>query len=182
KTGIKKILQVMKKHKNDVFPTGELFKIYKNHPLTFTTNYQVDVLDNLERSFLFYLIYDRNEIIRKQDIDHVMPKSILEEKGYEVEKINSVNNFQLLDAGTNRGLKNGKPFKEWINNYVADKDAYIERHLIPEDESVWSEDSFENFLEKRAERILNKLKTIDVIKSSIQSDDSNHEDNSGGKN
>ncbi|MGV9206035.1 MAG: GmrSD restriction endonuclease domain-containing protein [Promethearchaeia archaeon] len=172
KTGIKKILQVMKKHKNDVFPTGELFKTYKNHPLTFTTNYKADNLDNLERSFLFYLIYNRNEIIRKQDIDHVMPKSILEDKGHELEKINSVNNFQLLDSGTNRGLKNGKPFKDWINNYVADKDSYIERHLIPVDESVWSEDSFESFLEKRAERILNKLKQIEVIRSSIKDDGS----------
>jgi hypothetical protein len=173
KTGIRKILQVMKKHKNDIFPTDEIFKIYRNHPLTFTTNYQADVLDDLERSFLFYLIYDRNEIIRKQDIDHVMPKSILEEKNYAVEKINSVSNFQLLDSGTNRGLKNGKPFKDWINNYVADKDTYIERHLIPKDESIWSENLFTQFLKQRAERMLNKLKQIEVIKNSIQDGNNN---------
>ena len=45
-----------------------------------------------------------------------MPKNILESKGYDWAKINSLKNYQLLDYATNRGEKNGKAFSEWINN------------------------------------------------------------------
>lgn len=87
-----------------------------------------------------------------------MPKSILEQKGYYPYKINSVKNFQLLDSGTNRGLKNGKPFKEWVDKHVSDKIAYVKRHLIPIDEKIWTEDSFEDFIEKRSSLIIDKIK------------------------
>jgi hypothetical protein len=86
-----------------------------------------------------------------------MPRSILENKGFDGEKINCVANIQLLDSGTNRGLKNAKPFKEWINKYVADKEAYIKRHLIPKDENVWTEDSFGEFIQKRSTLMVGKI-------------------------
>jgi len=105
------------------------------------------------------LIYDKKQTVRVQDIDHIMPKNILESLNYDWAKINSIRNFQLLDYGTNRGEKNGKPFKNWIDNYVTDKAAYALKHLIPTDESIWTEDKFEDFIEKRAELILDKIRT-----------------------
>jgi hypothetical protein len=88
-----------------------------------------------------------------------MPKNILEKSGYPKWKINSIKNYQLLDYGTNRGTKNGKPFAQWLNNaeYVKDKEAYMSLHLIPKDESLWHEERFEDFIEKRAELILEKI-------------------------
>jgi hypothetical protein len=104
-------------------------------------------------------MYDRSRATRTNDIDHIMPKNILETKGFDQDKINSIKNFQLLDFGTNRGAKNGKPFKEWINNpeYVKDKASYLKLHLIPTDENLWTEDKFEDFIEARAALILSKL-------------------------
>lgn len=158
KTGVKKIHGEIQQHKNGIFPKTKLFDVYFNRRIIFTLNYEKEKLDNLDRSFLFYLAYDCNQTIRNQDIDHIMPKSILEQKAYGWDKINSVKNFQLLDSGTNKGLKNGKPFKEWVNKNVSDKNAYIKRHSIPIDETIWIEDSFEKFIDERARLIIDKIK------------------------
>lgn len=158
KTGVRKILEEIQQHQNKIFPTIKLYDVYINHPIIFTQNYENGKLDNLDWSFLFYLTYECNQTIRNQDIDHIMPKSILEQKGYDWDKINSVKNFQLLDSGTNRGLKNGKPFKEWVDNHVSDKISYVKRHLIPTDETIWTEDYFIDFIEKRASIIIDKIK------------------------
>jgi uncharacterized protein with ParB-like and HNH nuclease domain len=123
KTGIKKILESIK---NKEFPIGELFRVYLTHPITFTTKYTSGNLDQLDSSFVYYLIYDRARITRINDVDHIMPKNILETKGFDLSKINSIKNSQLLDFGTNRGTKNGKPFKEWVNNPVLVQDKRVE--------------------------------------------------------
>jgi len=157
KTGVRKLLAEIKKHRNMVFPKEALFNVYIEHPVVFSQSYKVENLDSLDRSFLYYLMYDRNQTIRNQDIDHIMPKSILSSLNYGWDVINSIKNFQLIDYGTNRGIKNGKPFKDWMNNYVSDKPSFVKRHLIPDDEGTWEESRFSDFIEKRAELILAKI-------------------------
>ena len=159
KTGIRKLLDKMQHYKDKDFPTDELFQVYTDHPITFTRTYTVDNLDELESSFVYYLMYDRGQTIRINDIDHIMPKSILESLKVESSKINSIKNFQLIDFSTNRGLKNASPFKNWINNHVADKAAFVKRHLISADETLWTEDKFEDFTKSRASLILNCILT-----------------------
>ena len=157
KTGVRKLLAEIKKHKNKVFPKEELFNVYIEHPVFFTQSYNSDNLDSLDPSFLYYLMYDRNQTIRSQDIDHIMPKSILASLKYGWDEINSIKNFQLIDYGTNRGIKNGKPFKEWMDNYVSDKPSFVKRHLIPDDEGIWGESRFSDFIEQRALLICAKI-------------------------
>jgi uncharacterized protein with ParB-like and HNH nuclease domain len=160
KTGIRKLLEEIKKHKNQEFPKDDLFGVFANHPIMFTTDYDTNNLHQLDSSFVYYLMYDQAKNIRSNDIDHIMPKSILEGMGYDWAKINSINNFQLIDYGTNRGEKNGKPFSLWINNseYVSDKDAFTKLHLIPCDETIWKEEKFLEFSEERSKLILDKIK------------------------
>lgn len=159
KTGVKKILEEMRKNKGEVFPCGELFNVYISHPISFTTDYDASKLDQLDSSFLYYLMYDKAKTIRVNDIDHIMPRSILEIFKYESSAINSIKNFQLIDFGTNRGEKNGKPFFEWINNqaHVKDKNSFIKLHLIPADCSIWVEEKFIEFSEERGALILEKI-------------------------
>lgn len=159
KIGIKKLLEEIKNFKKLDFPIDKLFQVYTNHPITFTTSYDTSNLDHLDSSFVYYLMYDQAKTIRTNDIDHIMPKSILEGLKYDWAKINSIKNFQLIDYGTNRGEKSGKAFALWINDpaYVTDKAAFVKLHLIPTDETLWTEDKFEDFTETRAELILDKL-------------------------
>ena len=159
KTGVRKLLEETKNHKDKEFPVDALFNVYRNHPVIFTTKYDADNLDQLDSSFVYYLMYDQAKTIRANDIDHIMPKSILENLQYDWAIINSIKNYQLIDYETNRGEKNGKSFSVWINNkaYVSDKQAFVKLHLIPTDESIWTEDKFEDFIAERAKLILNKL-------------------------
>lgn len=159
KTGIKKLLEESKKHKNLDFPITELFRVYSNHPIRFTTVYDTNNLDQLDSAFVFYLMYDQEKTIRSNDIDHIMPKSLLEALHYDWSQINSIKNYQLLDYRTNRGEKSGKSLTVWINNpsYVVDKISFIKLHLIPLDESLWIEERFDDFIEERTKLILEKL-------------------------
>lgn len=163
KTGVRKILETVKNYKNELFPTNEIFDVYTNHPVTFSLDYTEERINKLDRIFLFYLVYNKSQIIRNQDIDHIMPKSILSQKGYDWDLINSINNYQLLDTGTNRGLKNGNPFKYWVDNHVADRNAYLERHLIPKNIEIWDEDKFMDFINKRGKLL--KIKIEENIKT-----------------
>jgi hypothetical protein len=158
KTGVRKILEVIKKYKGKTFPLDHLYDVYKNHQLAFRTNYSKDNLNQLDHGFVFYLMYDLTYIKRTNDIDHVMPKNLLESI-FPIEDINNIKNYQMLDYGTNRGEKNGKPFSQWVNNinYVKNKALYVETHLIPKDEKIWDEEKFAIFSDKRAELILEKI-------------------------
>ena len=161
KTGVRKLLEEIKNHKDKDFPVDTLFQVYINHPVIFTTKYDANNLDQLDKPFVYYLMYDQAKTIRANDIDHIMPKSILsnDDYGYDWAIINSIRNFQLIDYGTNRGEKNGKSFSVWINNreYVSDKQAFVKLHLIPTNETTWTEDKFEDFISERAKLILDKL-------------------------
>lgn len=160
KTGVRKLLNEIKKHHNSEFPAKELFNVYITHPLNFILEYSVENLQNLDPSFVYYLMYDGRGVTRKNDIDHIMPKSILQKYDYSWDKINSIANYQLLDYSTNRGNKNASPFAEWLTNEenVSDKKQYLNIHLIPDNPSLWTEDKFEDFISERSKLIINKIK------------------------
>lgn len=174
-TGIRKILNVVKEHKNKLFPTDKLFSIYREHPIIFTKDYLIDNdydrLEDLDKSLIFYLIYGK--IIRTSDVDHIMPKNILLKKGYDLEEINSIKNFQLLDSRTNQFDKNGKSFFDWVSNpiYVKDLNGYLKIHLIPSNEALWKEENFREFIEERRKLILKRIRTFcsKIIQSVLSS-------------
>lgn len=174
-TGIRKILNVVKEYKNKLFPTDKLFSIYREHPIIFTKDYLIDNdydrLEDLDKSLIFYLIYGK--IIRTSDIDHIMPKNILLKKGYDLEEINSIKNFQLLDSRTNQFDKNGKSFFDWVSNpiYVKDLSGYLKIHLIPSNEAIWREENFREFIEERRKLILKRIRTFcsKIIQSVLSS-------------
>lgn len=166
KTGIRKILLELKKHKNSIFPTDALFNVYKKHPLRFFFEEVNEFLLNMyDDSFVFYLMYDRELQVRLQDVDHIHPSSLLESAGIDHSQINIITNYQLLDPGTNRYEKNAKPLKEWINNYVDNKSLYLEKHIIPSDENSWEIINYNSFLSIRQKSIYEKLKgTLDLYR------------------
>ncbi|NPV14031.1 DUF262 domain-containing protein [candidate division WOR-3 bacterium] len=156
KTGIRKILEVMKEHKNKEFPVDKLFKMYIDYPLSFDDNIREDKLDSYDFSFLMYIIYERCSKFREEDIDHIHPYAILEKIGLSPDGINTVANKQLLDRGTNRGNKSNKELKDWINS-LNNKEHYLKRHLIPQKEELWMSCNYQKFIKERRALIKNKL-------------------------
>lgn len=155
-TGIRKILEIIKQHKNQSFPTNELFEMYLNHQLDFSPEIKKKWLDDYDFNFLFFSIYEKPKNFRKNDIDHIHPKSILDNK-YEWNQINSASNYQLLDYSSNRS-KNANEFYDWIYT-LKNMDSFLEMHLIPNDENLWKSDNFEAFLSARGEIIRDKLRS-----------------------
>jgi len=75
KTGVRKILEVIKDYKNDMFPIDKIFEVYIDHPLNFKSEIDKTKLDDYDFDFLMFSIYGRK--FRKEDIDHIHPFSIL---------------------------------------------------------------------------------------------------------
>ena len=159
KTGIRKLLNVIKGYKNKEFPITRVLDTYKNHPLIFFDKIDESNLNLLDMPFLFYVLYDRDTIIRFQDIDHIQPINKLRDN-FSTILINRVENYQLLDVGTNRGTKREKSLQEWLTKEVENKELYLSRHLIPRDEEVWEVENYELFLKERRALILQKLNSV----------------------
>lgn len=158
-TGIRKILEVMKKHQNKDFPYQEIINVYKKHPLRFQEEINEQSINSMERGFVSNLyVSDPNIKGRANDKDHIHPQSKLSGK-YEHWQINDIANFQLLDFSNNRGSKKDKEFYDWINdsNCVNDKETFCENHLIPKNEEFWKSENFLEFLKERKKLLVEKI-------------------------
>ncbi|MFI4912929.1 MAG: DUF262 domain-containing protein [Sedimentisphaeraceae bacterium JB056] len=165
KTGRNKILNVIKDHKGECFPIEKIFDVYRNHSLHI---FDEDIKDSWERlnwydrRLVIYMIYGRPDNFRQNDIDHIHPKSVLSEKGYDWSIINNLGNYQYLYFSDNRS-KQATEFGDWIENvFGADiirRNDYLRIHNIPSDETLWNSDNFEPFLEARRQIIFDKLRS-----------------------
>lgn len=165
RTGVARILEVIQGTKGKPFPTDAIFKVYKEYPLAFFKDGGFDAadLDRLDQDFVLYLMYKKARQIRLNDVDHIHPRSRLmanmESLGIQQKDIDTVRNFQLLDSSTNRGEKQAKPLKQWLES-VEDLKLYVTRHLIPvtkDDSDLLDENNYSLFLKERSELI---FKTI----------------------
>lgn len=159
KTGVRKILNVMKTNRKKPFPYAALINIYHTHPLTFTDKVTDDSLNLFDRNILFHTLYNLPRSIREQDIDHIQPFSLLTKNPDYAKIINVVENYQLLDVATNRGVKSAKPLNEWIQNDVQNKDLYLAKHFIPIDQELWKIERYPDFIEARRQILIKTLRS-----------------------
>jgi len=161
KTGIRKIHAVMKENKGRSFPKDSLFTVYNYHPLYFYDKVNENNLNFFDQEYMLYLIYNGQPTVRSEDIDHIHPYSLLKRAGVDESRINNIANYQLLDSGTNRGIKNGKEPADWIQNCIDNsiQKGYLERHLIPRDKSLWKTENYDQFFVERSKLIAAKLNT-----------------------
>lgn len=127
KTGIRKIHAVMYNNKGKRFPKDSLFKVYESHPLRFVQTVEKNNLSEFDQEYILYLIYNGQPSIRREDIDHIHPRSLLIAADFDESVVNNITNYQLLESGTNRWEKNGKELSDWINESVdvANRSGYL---------------------------------------------------------
>jgi hypothetical protein len=116
------------------------------------------------RDFNYTPAYERN----LPQVDHIFPQSVLRKVKIENPKTgrndlmkyseadrNQLANCMLLSCEENgAGGKGASPPDKWF----MDKDkAYLEKHLIPDDPSLWQVDRFEDFIVARRKLIRNKF-------------------------
>jgi hypothetical protein len=92
--------------------------------------------------------YTRNE----PQLDHIFPRSVLREKGFDESEINDFGNFWILAKGKNQNKTNKPPA-----TYFQDvSDALLKKALI--DRDLLEYRSYRRFLRERKERMVDHLK------------------------
>lgn len=82
------------------------------------------------------------------EIDHIFPKSVLIEKGYEAQDVNDIGNFWILPRDLNRN-KSAKHPKEYLASV---DDKILERALI--DRELLNYNQFKKFVRERRHKMI----------------------------
>ena len=167
--GMKLLHAALKNFRGQPFPVDALFDVCKRNLHSFYSEVKPGNLDDFDRNrdYMFYLIYDGAPLPRGA-VDHIQPRARLLEligrgqKNITEEMIDSIANLELLSREDN-AEKSDKRLKDWLNRQ-ADKQKYLERHLIPDDEGLWKPTNFKQFLKARAEKIADKINRSLVTK------------------
>ncbi len=151
------------------FPVNEIFKNIKKDT-TVGDEFIEDLLysqkdDQYTFSTLSVLYpnldYKNNDFHK----DHIHPAASFEDlpdnlkEKYGWWTYNSIYNLQMLDANENMS-KNDKALKDWVDEQTVniDRSKFLENHLIPDVNLDLS--NFEEYIEKRKELLITKLKEI----------------------
>jgi len=84
---------------------------------------------------------------------HIIPKSLLKQKGYETGEINEIANMAFITGQTNRRISN-KDASSYLVDVVAKQGkTALESQCVPTDPELWSLDNYRGFLKHRREAL-----------------------------
>lgn len=96
---------------------------------------------------------------------HVIPKSLLKERGYEPGVINEISNMAFITGQTNRRISN-KEAANYLRDVVAKQgEATLQSQCVPTDEALWSTDRYADFLSYRRQALAERMNTFIQEKS-----------------
>nr|WP_275672555.1 DUF262 domain-containing protein [Thermomonas flagellata] len=88
---------------------------------------------------------------------HVIPKSLLKERGYEPGEINEIANMAFITGQTNRRISN-KEAVEYLRDVVAKQGAAaLQSQCVPVDEALWSTERYRDFLSVRRQALADRM-------------------------
>jgi hypothetical protein len=88
---------------------------------------------------------------------HIIPKSLLKDKGYETGEINEIANMAFITGQTNRRISN-KEATQYLEDVVAKQGlAALESQCVPTDRTLWATESYRAFLKLRRETLTQRM-------------------------
>ncbi len=88
---------------------------------------------------------------------HVIPKSLLKDKGYETGEINEIANMAFITGQTNRRIGNQEAVN-YLREVVARQgEAALRSQCVPVNEALWSTDSYRDFLAERRRALADRM-------------------------
>lgn len=88
---------------------------------------------------------------------HIIPKSLLKDKGYETGEINEIANMAFITGQTNRRISN-KEATQYLEQVIAKQGvAALESQCVPTDPALWSTEAYREFLKKRREALAQRM-------------------------
>ncbi|MBX3620011.1 MAG: DUF262 domain-containing protein [Rhizobacter sp.] len=91
---------------------------------------------------------------------HVIPKSLLKDRGYETGEINEIANMAFITGQTNRRISN-KEATAYLADIVARQGAEaLSSQCVPADPALWSTDRYRDFLKLRREALAQRMNSF----------------------
>jgi hypothetical protein len=120
---------------------------HKN-PKELTNGRKIDVTDALS-SF------------NKGEYHHIFPKDFLKSKGVDQEKINSLCNFCILPAASNKLVSNRSP-SDYFKNIIPKSEfqEILESNIIPIKVSIYDKNDYDLFLNERSNKIMEYIDSL----------------------
>ena len=88
---------------------------------------------------------------------HVIPKSLLKDKGYETGEINEIANMAFITGQTNRRIGNQEAVN-YLREVVARQgEAALRSQCVPVNEALWSTDRYRDFLAERRRALADRM-------------------------
>lgn len=88
---------------------------------------------------------------------HVIPKSLLKERGYEPGEINEIANMAFITGQTNRRISN-KEAVNYLREVVAKQgEDALQSQCVPVDDTLWSTDRYRDFLSARRQALADRM-------------------------
>jgi hypothetical protein len=88
---------------------------------------------------------------------HVIPKSLLKERGYEPGEINEIANMAFITGQTNRRISN-KEAVNYLREVVAKQgEAALQSQCVPVDEALWNTERYRDFLAMRRQALADRM-------------------------
>lgn len=88
---------------------------------------------------------------------HVIPKSLLKERGFESGEINEIANMAFITGQTNRRISN-KEAGNYLRDVVARQgEAALRSQCVPLDETLWSTERYRDFLAARRQALADQM-------------------------
>lgn len=125
-----------------------LLLMAQKQPLDLVKNTRIDIVQSLSK-------YNRKQF------HHIFPNAFLKKQGFPHNKIFSLSNFCFLPADTNKKISKKKPSDYFFNLIPQDDfNEILNSNLIPLTKDIFTTDNYNDFLDKRAELIVNEMDIV----------------------
>ena len=88
---------------------------------------------------------------------HVIPKSLLKERGYETGEINEIANMAFISGQTNRRISNKEATQYLVDIVAKQGAAALESQCVPTDPALWSTEAYRDFLAARRAALAERM-------------------------
>lgn len=137
--------------KNSAFCKTFILMLMKEGPLNITNGERIDPSIALS-------------LYNKKEFHHIFPQAFLKSSGFTNDKGNNICNICMLSSSQNKIISDNPP-SEYVPKFITDLGNQAERvfesNLIPIDGySGLMDDNYDDFLKRRAELILRKIKLL----------------------
>lgn len=125
-----------------------LLLLAQHNPTDLVLNTKVDIVQSLSK-------YNRKQY------HHIFPNAFLRRQGFPSAKIFSIANFCFLPADSNKKISSKKPSDYFFNLIPPTHfNEILSSNLIPLTKDLYENDNYNDFLEKRAELVINEVDKV----------------------